>query len=161
MPESFAEGLSAKVRGQMVDLLNARLRDVIALTLAVKQAHWNIKGDGFIGVHLLLDDVAARLRESSDTIAERAVILGGMAQGTAETVANGGNVAPYPTDIIAIQEHIAALTERYKTVGAKLRDAIKQADDAGDTDTSDLLTGISRSVDKDAWFIGANAAPPT
>lgn len=159
MPEIFADGLPTKTRTAMIDLLNARLSDAIALTLAVKQAHWNIKGDGFIGVHELLDDVADRLRESADAIAERAVVLGGLAQGTAESVSKGSNVAPYPTDIVDIQDHIAALTERYKDVGSKLRDAINQADDAGDIGTSDLFTEVSRAVDKDAWFIGSNAKP--
>ena len=43
-------------------------------------------------------------------------------------------------------------------VGGKLRDAMDEAADAGDEDTADLFTGVSRGVDKDAWFIGANAA---
>ena len=157
MPESFVEGLSEDARKKMIDLLNARLSDTIALTLAVKQAHWNIKGSGFIGVHELLDEVADRLRESSDLMAERAVMLGGLAQGTLEAASKNANVAPYPTDMVDIQDHVRALTERYKEFGSKLRDAIEQADDADDDDTEDLFTEVSRIVDKDAWFIGANA----
>jgi starvation-inducible DNA-binding protein len=38
-----------------------------------------------------------------------------------------------------------------------LRKAIDVADKAGDADTADLFTEVSRAVDKDAWFIGANA----
>jgi starvation-inducible DNA-binding protein len=158
MPESFAEGLPQKTRTAMIDLLNGRLADTIALTLAAKQAHWNMKGKGFIGVHELMDEVADRLRDGADLMAERVVILGGLAQGTVEVVAKGGNIEPYPTDLVDLQAHVAALVERYKTLGSKLRDAIKQAEDGGDADTADILTGFSRSVDKDAWFIGANAA---
>ena len=40
---------------------------------------------------------------------------------------------------------------------ASLREGIDTAGDAGDEDTADLLTEVSRIVDKDAWFIGANA----
>ena len=156
MPEAFVEGLTRETRQKMVDLLNARLSDTIALTLAVKQAHWNLKGTGFIGVHELLDDVADRLRAASDLMAERAAILGGQAQGTVETVAKGSNVEPYPTDIVSVQDHVVALTERFMAYGSKLRDAIDQADDADDDDTEDLFTEVSRQVDKDAWFIGAN-----
>lgn len=159
MPEAFVEGLGEDARKKMIDLLNARLSDTIALTLAVKQAHWNIKGSGFIGVHELLDEVADRLRQSSDLMAERAVILGGLAQGTVEAVSKSANVAPYPADLVDIQDHVRALTERYKDLGAKLRDAIDQADDADDDDTEDLFTEVSRIIDKDAWFIGANAQP--
>ncbi len=157
MPEAFVEGLTEDTRSKMIDLLNARLSDTIAMTLAVKQAHWNLKGRGFIGVHELLDEVADRLRDAGDLMAERAVILGGQAHGTAEVVAKGSNVEPYPTDIENIQDHIVALTERFMAYGSKLRDAIDQADDADDDDTEDLFTEVSRIVDKDAWFIGANA----
>ena len=56
MPTNFAAGLNQDTRSQIVDLLNANLVNTINLTLAVKQAHWNLKGKGFIGVHELLDD---------------------------------------------------------------------------------------------------------
>jgi starvation-inducible DNA-binding protein len=159
MPEAFVEGMKKETRTKMVDLLNARLSDTIALTLAVKQAHWNLKGRGFIGVHELLDEVADRLRAAADLMAERAVILGGMAEGTAEVVSKGSNLEPYPTDIVAVGDHVEALKTRFMSFGGKLRDAIDQASEAGDDDTEDLFTEISRQTDKDAWFIGANADP--
>ena len=56
-----------------------------------------------------------------------------------------------------MDEHVRELTNRYKTIAASLREGIDVASDAGDEDTADLLTEVSRIVDKDAWFIGANA----
>lgn len=157
MPENFASGLTQDNRQQMVNLLNATLVDTVALTLAVKQAHWNLKGRGFIGVHELLDDVADRLRDGADLMAERAVILGGFAGGTAEVVAEKTTLDPYPVELSEIDAHIAALKERFMHVGEKLREGMEQAEEAEDEDTADLLTEVSRAVDKDAWFIGANA----
>ncbi|RVV96681.1 DNA starvation/stationary phase protection protein Dps [Mesobaculum littorinae] len=157
MPEVFVEGLEDNARQSMVDLLNETLSDTIAMTLAVKQAHWNLKGQGFIGVHELLDDVAGRLREASDLMAERAVILGGIAKGTAEEVALDSKVEAYPLDITDIEDHVRALTDRFKAFGKTLRKGIEAAGEAGDDDTEDLLTEVSRAADKDAWFIGANS----
>ena len=156
MPENFAGGLTAQTRTKMVDLLNETLADTIALTLAVKQAHWTLKGPGYIGVHELLDDVADRLRDGADLMAERAVILGGFAKGTVEVAAEKSRVEPYPTELEDIQEHITALKERFMAVGETLRKAMESAADAGDEDTADLFTEVSRQVDKDAWFIGSN-----
>ncbi len=156
MPENFAPYMESNSAATVIDTLNARLRDTIALTLAVKQAHWNLKGPGFIGVHELLDDVADHLRESSDMMAERAVIMGGLADGTLETVSAKSGIAPYPNDIVAIEDHVAALTERFKAYGTAIREAIDTADEAGDEDAADLFTEVSRTVEKDAWFIGAN-----
>jgi starvation-inducible DNA-binding protein len=159
MPETFAGGLDAQTRSRMSDLLNANLADTIALTLCVKEAHWNLKGPGFIGVHELLDEVADRLRESADTIAERAVILGGLARGTLEAAAGASRLEPYPTDAVMVEQHLEALRDRFMALGATLREAISSAADAGDDDTADLFTEVSRQVDKDAWFIGANLRP--
>lgn len=159
MPESFAAGLDGQTRTKSIDTLNATLPDVIAMTLAVKQAHWTLKGPGFIGVHELLDQVAARLRDGADLIAERSVILGGYPDGTLDSVASNARLKAYPTDIEAIDAHVEALTERMKSLGEILRNAIAAAGDAGDEDSADVLTEVSRSVDKDAWFIGANLSP--
>ncbi|MGR3485264.1 MAG: DNA starvation/stationary phase protection protein Dps [Paracoccaceae bacterium] len=159
MPESFASGLDDQVRRKMIDLLNANLSDTVALTLAVKQAHWNLKGPGYIGVHELLDEVADRLRDGADLMAERAVILGGFARGTVEVAASESRVEAYPIEMEPVDQHVAALTDRFKAVGERLRDAIEAAGEAGDEDTADLFTEVSRQVDKDAWFIGSNAKP--
>lgn len=159
MPENFAEGLNDNTREKMIGLLNERLADTIDLTTAVKQAHWNLKGPGFIGVHELLDVVADHLREGSDQMAERAVVLGGLAKGTVQTVAGETTLEPYPNDIVKIEDHVAELTARFKQLGKSLRKAVDAAGEAGDEDTADLFTGLSRTVDKDAWFIGANAQP--
>jgi starvation-inducible DNA-binding protein len=157
MPTNFAAGLNQDTRGQVIDLLNANLVNTINLTLAVKQAHWNMKGKGFIGVHEMLDDVAERLRESADTMAERAVILSGHATGTVEIVADKSTLEAYPLELSDLQEHVAHLKERFLELGAAVREAANVAESAGDVDTADLFTEVSRTVDKDAWFIGANA----
>ncbi|WP_308916419.1 DNA starvation/stationary phase protection protein Dps [Jannaschia sp. LMIT008] len=157
MPESFVSGLDNQTQSQMIDLLNARLADSTDLTLAVKQAHWNIRGRGYIGVHELLDEVADRLREQSDLMAERTAIMGGHARGTLQAAHGNTTLSPYPVELTDIQAHIAELVSRFKDHGAKLRQAIEQASEAGDADTEDLFTEVSREVDKDAWFIGANA----
>ncbi len=156
MPRSFVDNLQDNTRAQMIELLNSRLVDTIDLVNAVKQAHWNIKGPGFIGVHELLDQIADRLRDSADLMAERAVILGGVAQGTIQAAQANTTLQPYPLDIIHIEEHIKALEERFLDLGAKLREAMATAGEVGDEGTADLFTEVSRSVDKDAWFIGAN-----
>ena len=156
MPEAFVAGLNDNTRSQMVGLLNDRLADAIDLTLAVKQAHWNIKGPSFIGIHELLDDVADRCREHADTIAERCVILGGQARGTIQTVVAETDLPPYPVEAQDQARHVEALKERFMAFGAALRDSIGAAGEAGDEDTADLFTEVSRTVDKDAWFIGAH-----
>jgi len=44
-----------KTRMAVGTLLNARLADAVDLMHQAKQAHWNVKGPGFIALHKLFD----------------------------------------------------------------------------------------------------------
>jgi starvation-inducible DNA-binding protein len=149
--------LSEATRSTSIELLNAALVDAIALSLAVKQAHWTLKGPSFIGLHELMDDVYGRVSEAVDMIAERCIILGGHTAGTLEKVSEHTSMDAYPADITWQGDHVEALTKRLMAFGGLLRESISKSGDAGDEDTADLFTEISRTIDKDAWFVGAHA----
>src|SRR6266436_1912006 len=70
------------VRGELVEILNQRLADIIDLQTQLKQAHWNVKGPHFIGLHELFDKIAEDVESYVDMIAERVVQMGGIAKGT-------------------------------------------------------------------------------
>jgi starvation-inducible DNA-binding protein len=148
--------LKSNTKTTVINLLNARVADTIDLALLTKQAHWNIKGPQFIAVHEMLDGFRDELDEHVDTMAERVVQLGGTALGTAQVVAKGSVLAPYPTDIYTIKDHLAALIERYGKVANAVRANIDEADEAGDADTADIFTGVSRALDKSLWFLEAH-----
>ncbi|WP_371155092.1 DNA starvation/stationary phase protection protein Dps [Jannaschia sp. 2305UL9-9] len=158
MPKSFVTGLDQQTQEQMCEVLNANLAMGIDLRLAVKQAHWNLRGRGFIGVHELLDDVSARLGDGVDMMAERVAMMGGFARGTTQVVADKSPLPAYPVELTDIEEHISELVSRFEAFGKSIREGMDAADEAGDEDTADLLTEVSRAVEKDTWFIGANAA---
>lgn len=143
-------------RKAMIALLNARLADAIDLRLAVKQAHWNVKGPTFIALHELFDQIQARVDVFVDDIAERAVALGGAAHGTAQIVVKSSQLKAYPTETMPEREHLVALADRISAFGKAAREAIDASDEAGDKDTADLFTGVSRQMDKDLWFIEAH-----
>jgi len=148
--------LDQSIREKSVPVLQGVLYDILDAVAFVKQAHWNCKGHNFIGFHELLDDVYDNLAEHSDTVAERLVILGGQAIGTTHAVAAATRLDAYPTDVTKIDEHIDLLAARLARFGQLLREAIEAAGDAGDDDSEDLFTEISRDVDKHVWFIEAH-----
>jgi starvation-inducible DNA-binding protein len=143
-----------------IELLNARLADGIDLALAVKQAHWNLKGPQFIGVHLMLDGFRDQLDDLNDKMAERITALGGTAVGTTQAVNKATSLAPYPTNIYAVKDHLVALLDRWGKVAGGVRKAIDETDDADDVGTSDLFTEASRALDKMMWFIEAHVQEP-
>jgi starvation-inducible DNA-binding protein len=148
--------LPSNAKAASIALLNACVASGIDLGLLTKQAHWNVKGPQFIAVHEMLDGFRTELDGAVDTMAERVVQLGGTAMGTTQAVAAASRIDAYPTDIHAISDHIAALIDRYAVYANAVRQGIDQASEVGDADTADILTGVSRALDKALWFLEAH-----
>jgi len=148
--------LPLESRKSLALLLNERLADLLDLQLQAKQAHWNVKGPSFIALHELFDSVAGDAAEFVDTVAERIVALGGIADGTIGGVSQRTKLAAYPSNITSGRDHVNALSTALATAGKAVRAAIDQATELGDADTADLFTGISRDIDKKLWFVEAH-----
>jgi len=149
--------LREPIRRAMIDLLNQQLADALDLGLEAKQAHWNVKGPHFIGLHELFDKVAEELEEFTDDIAERAVELGGVALGTIQIISKKSRLSAYPLDLTSGHKHVSSLSSALAKFGTTTRAAIDTAAKAGDADTADLFTEVSRGVDKLLWFVEAHA----
>jgi starvation-inducible DNA-binding protein len=151
--------LSENIRAQSVELLNKHLAATIDLHAQVKQAHWNLRGPGFIAIHELSDKVSSDVENYSDLIAERAGGLGGTAYGTVQVAAERSFLVLYPHGIPNEQEHVSAVSGTLAAFGQSAREAIDQAAILGDADTADLFTEISRGIDHQLWFVESHIAP--
>ena len=138
-------------------LINQRLADVIDLQLQLKQAHWNVKGPHFIGLHELFDKIAEDAETYVDEIAERVVQLGGIAQGTVRVAAAGSRLEEYPLTIADGSAHVEAVAKALSTFGREARLSIDEANALDDADTADLFTEVSRGIDKWLWFVEAHS----
>ena len=148
--------LSEGTRVKAIELLNARLADCKDLQTQVKQAHWNVKGPNFISLHLLFDKINDDVEHYVDEMAERAVQLGGVAEGTARMVARRSSLPEYPASAADGRTHAEALSSALAAFGKAARQAIHEAEDQGDLDTADLFTEVSRGIDKWLWFVEAH-----
>ena len=148
--------LPETVRGNVIDVLNARLADAIDLQTQCKQAHWNVKGPTFIALHKLFDEVNDDVEEYVDLIAERAVQLGGVAEGTARSIVKRTTLAEYGARGSDARDHVQALATALSTFGKAVRAAIARTGELGDADTADVFTEISRGADKWLWMVEAH-----
>ena len=144
------------IRQTMIALLNQQLADTFDLYSQVKQAHWNVKGMNFIQLHLLFDELAKSLIEYVDLIAERVTSLGGMATGTIRMASTNSQLPEFPVEIVEGRQVLEVLAMRYGAYGSSSRAAIAKAAEDGDQETADLFTGISRTIDKNLWFLDAH-----
>lgn len=148
--------LGQQVRLSLAQLLNQRLADMIDLFNQTKHAHWNVKGPQFISLHELFDGIAERVEASCDSLAERAVTLGGIATGTTRQVAAASTIGEYNLEAVEGLAHVRALAAQVAKLAASIRCAIQQASEIGDPTTADLFTEISRALDKDLWLLEAH-----
>lgn len=147
----------SQLRRSVSALLNRRLADAIDLQMQLKQAHWNVKGPQFIGLHELFDKIAEEVETYVDEIAERAVQLGGIAQGTVRSVAARSRLEEYPPMIADGLAHVEAVAKALFTFGREARASIDEAIGLDDVDTADLFTEVSRGIDKWLWFVEAHS----
>lgn len=143
-------------RAKVIDLLNTHLAALTDLSAQAKQAHWNVKGMQFIALHELFDKVHLAVTAFVDEVAERAVELGGSANGTVQAAVKGSPLKPYPLEIVSGPDHVRALSAVLAAYGKLARESIDAAGKLGDADTADLFTEISRVIDKQLWLVEAH-----
>jgi starvation-inducible DNA-binding protein len=146
---------AAHANSQIVALLNQSLAELLSLKLNAKQAHWNIKGHNFIALHELFDRVATEVDGFADTVAERAVQLGSLAEGGVAHISKRASSASYPQTTDAVK-HVKALASQLEMVANQLRDAIDTSAELGDAVTADSFTQITSGLDKLRWFVSAH-----
>jgi len=148
--------LREDIRIGAIELLNAALATATDLGLAAKQAHWNVKGPHFLSLHGLFDQVYGQASGWVDELAERAVQLGGIADGTLAGIAARTKLTPYPPKATGGTEHTAAVAQRLALFAAQTRAAIRQTAELGDDVTSDLFNEITGEADKQLWMVEAH-----
>jgi starvation-inducible DNA-binding protein len=143
-------------RGRLAEVLAGASLELRDLQLLTKVAHWNVRGPLFSSLHPFFDTLASHLDGWVDLTAERAVTLGGYAQGTSQQISSATPLAPYPVDVSQGEAHLRALRERFRRVAEDLRKALNAAEDIGDPITVDLFTEVSRDFEKDLWMLEAH-----
>jgi starvation-inducible DNA-binding protein len=150
--------LAEASRTALVRTLNDRLADGLDLHSQIKVAHWNVRGPQFPALHPLFEQFATQLATYNDSIAERAVTLGGLAAGTTRHVAKSSRLAEYPQDTTRDLDHVRLLAERFDTYLEGVRESRALAQKHADEESVGLLTDVITDFEKNAWFLRATLA---
>lgn len=137
--------------------LQGALVDLVDLSLAAKQVHWNVVGPRFRSVHLQLDEVVTTARTHSDIVAERASALGVAPDGRAATVAQTSAIGTVPEGWIKDNEAVQVLVVALGKVVERMRERIA-ATEKPDPVTQDLLISLTGELEKHAWMFQAENA---
>lgn len=139
-----------------VGVLQGVLVDSADLTNATRQAHWNVKGPQFAGLHKLFEEFYTTLNDLTDVLAERIVQLGAIADGTTQTIGDTTRLEPYSKTLLDGMDHVKALAGRYAALAGTVREGIEATEEAGDAETADLLNAHGQFIDKSLWMLEAH-----
>jgi len=134
--------------------LNQLLADTITLRDMYKKHHWQVSGPTFYQLHLLFDKHAGAQTELVDEIAERIMTLGGVSVAMSGDVAAMTLIPQPPTGREEVPVQISRLLHAHEIVLKEARTMARQAAEAGDDGTNDLLvSSVIRTNEMQVWFI--------
>jgi starvation-inducible DNA-binding protein len=149
-------GVDSRLNERLIADLNQSLANLTDLAVAYKQAHWNVVGIDFAQLHELFDELHDQARGFIDEVAERAVALGGVADGTIQAAVENTTLAPFPRDERGERLLLEALTQRIDRLNADMRKAMEAS--ADEPATQDVYVEILRGIEKQRWMLQAHLA---
>lgn len=148
--------VSTTAQEKLIAILNQQLADLFDLYSQTKQAHWNVRGPHFYSLHELFDRIAGELTTFLDDMAERIAALGGAALGTVGLAAKATRLPECDLEVTDGMPLVRELVDRFGAVASTTRTAIELAESHDDAVTADLLTEVTRGLEKNLWFLEAH-----
>ena len=146
--------LDEKVCLQSVTNLNQLLADTMTLRDLYKKHHWQVAGHTFYQLHLLFDKHFDEQSELVDSIAERIQLLGGVSIAMAPDVAETTIIPRPPRGREEVPVQISRILEAHEIILKESRAFARQAADAGDDGTDDLIVSeVIRTNELQTWFV--------
>jgi starvation-inducible DNA-binding protein len=146
--------LDEKTCAASTENLNQLLADTMTLRDMYKKHHWQVAGHTFYQLHLLFDKHHGEQDELVDQIAERIQLLGGISLAMAADVAETTIIPRPPRGREEAPVQISRLLEAHEMILKEARTMAKQASEAGDDGTNDLLvSNVIRTNELQVWFL--------
>ena len=150
----FPLGLDEKVCTASTAMLNQILADTMTLRDMYKKHHWQVSGPTFYQLHLLFDKHFTEQVELVDEIAERIQMLGGVSIAMPHDVVEMTGIERPPSGREPPPVQISRLLEAHEIVLKESRKCARQAAEAGDDGTNDLLVSdVIRTNEMQVWFL--------
>jgi starvation-inducible DNA-binding protein len=146
--------LAENVYKASVENLNQLLADTITLRDMYKKHHWQVAGPTFYQLHLLYDKHFKEQSELVDSLAERIQMLGGVSIAMAHDVAETTLIPRLPRGRQEVPVQLSRLLHAHEVILFESRTMAKQAVEAGDDGTNDLLVSdVIRTNEMQVWFL--------
>jgi starvation-inducible DNA-binding protein len=133
--------------------LNALLADVFTLYIKTKNFHWHMSGPHFRDYHLLLDEQATQIFDTTDAIAERVRKIGGTTLRSIGQISRQQRLRDNDADFVSPGAMLAELREDNKQLAGYMRETHALCDEHGDVATASLLEVWIDEAERRTWFL--------
>ncbi len=145
--------LPADATRDIAGALNALLADIFALYIKTKNFHWHVSGPHFRDFHLLLDEQADQIYNTSDPIAERVRKLGATTIRSIGQIAKLQRVLDNDADYVSPLDMLAELRDDNIQLASRMRATHTLCSEHHDMATTSMLEVWIDETEKRTWFL--------
>jgi starvation-inducible DNA-binding protein len=152
-PLKTPTGLGVEATRDVSGVLNALLADMFALYMKTKNFHWHMSGPHFRDYHLLLDEQAEQIYDTTDAIAERVRKVGGTTLRSIGHIARLQRILDNDADYVTPADMLAELRDDNMQTAARMRETHGVCDERGDVASASLLENWIDECERRVWFL--------
>ncbi len=152
-PLATPTGLGSNATRDLAGALNALLADMFVLYMKTKNFHWHVSGPHFRDYHLLLDEHATQIYDTTDAIAERVRKIGGTTIRSIGHVGRLQRLDDNNADYVTPQDMLAELREDNKQLVASMRETHNLCEEHEDVATASLIEVWIDEAERRVWFL--------
>ena len=145
--------ISGNATPEIAEALNRLLADTFALYLKTKNFHWHVSGPHFHAYHLLFDEQATAILNSTDILAERVRKLGQRTLHSIGEIAKHQTIKDNNKEFVSAVDMLTELMEDNKKAIKAMRAAHEIADKHDDIATASILENFIDEAEKRNWFL--------
>ncbi|SEF96777.1 DNA starvation/stationary phase protection protein [Paenibacillus sp. UNC499MF] len=135
-------------------VLNKQVANWTVLYVKLHNYHWYVKGDQFFTLHVKFEELYNEAAGYVDELAERLLAIGGKPVATLKECLELSDIGE-ASGSEKPDAMVRALLADFETVINECKTGMKEAVEAGDEGTSDMLLGITQSLEKHRWMLGS------
>ena len=152
-PLATPTGLGSNATRDLAGALNALLADMFVLYMKTKNFHWHVSGPHFRDYHLMLDEQATQIYDTTDAIAERVRKIGGTTIRSIGHIGRLQRLDDNDADYVTPEDMLAELREDNKQLVASMRETHDLCDENGDVATASMIEVWIDEAERRIWFL--------
>ncbi len=145
--------LSPEAVTEISKAINGLVSDAFALYVKTKNFHWHMSGPHFRDYHLLLDEQADQIFETTDPLAERVRKISGNTIRSIGQIHAMTRVGDNDAEFVGPLDMLRELMSDNKAMAKAMRDAHEVCDEHDDVATASLLENYIDETERRTWFL--------